>query len=113
MNKIQNKTMATLIAFLLMSTITASTMTCLPIANALTHTESGTNAFITVSPNPIGVGQSMYVMYWLVQTRPGSGANQDVVWNDFTLKITKPDGKTETIVKAPNSAVVPNPYIYS
>ena len=101
----KNKTMATFIALILMTTtITASIMAGLPGANALTHTESPTNAFITCAPNPVGVGQTITVIYWLVQIRPGSGANQDVVWTDFTLKITTPDGKTETIVKAPNSA---------
>ena len=108
----KNKTMATLIALILMSTtISASIMASLPTANALTHTESPSSAFITVSPNPIGVGQTLYVMYWLVQIRPGSGANQDVVWDDYTLKITTPDGKSETIVQSPNSAAGAT-YIY-
>ena len=78
----KNKTMATLIALILMTTtITASIMASLPTANALTHTESPTSAFITVSPNPIGVGQTLYVMYWLVQIRPGSGAGKLVSYS--------------------------------
>ena len=67
----KNKTIATLIALILMTiTFTASIMAGLPVANALTHTESDTHAFITVSPNPVGVGQTITVMYWLVQLRP-------------------------------------------
>ncbi len=44
----KNKTTATFIALILMTTIiTASIMSGLPVANALIHTESDTHAFIT------------------------------------------------------------------
>ena len=42
---------------------------------------------------------------------PCQGANQDVVSDDYTLKITTPDGKSETIVQSPNSAAGAT-YIY-
>ena len=101
----KNKTTATFIALILMITIfTTSIMSGLPVANALIHTESDTHAFITVSPNPIGVGQTMTVMYWLVQLNPLSGANQYNVWHNFNLTITKPNQQTETIIKDANSA---------
>ena len=95
-----NKKMTTTIALFLMLTITIVT---LPVTNALTHTESATYAFITVSPDPIGVGQPMFVNMWLVEANPLSGANEVNVWHAFTLLITKPDGPTETLMKDANA----------
>ena len=97
--------MAILIAIVLITTIiSASIMAGLPLTNALTHTESNTNAFITVSPNPVGVGQTITVMYWLVQADPLSADNLNEVWHNFKVLITKPDGTIETIVKDANAA---------
>ena len=105
MLNLKNKTMAILIAIILMiTTFSVSIMADVPVANALTHTESDTNAFITVSPNPIGVGQTMFIMYWLIQANPLSADNLETVWKDYTLLITKPDGTTETIIKNANAA---------
>ena len=104
MQSFKNKTIATLITLILMSTIAISTIAYLPPASALTHTESNTYSFITVSPNPVGIGQPMTIMFWLVEMNPLSAANQDNVWHNFTLTITKPDGTAETKSTNANSA---------
>jgi hypothetical protein len=104
MNKIENKTIVTLIALMLTLSMGISTTVFLPSVTALTHTESDTYAFITVSPNPVGIGQTMTVMYWLVEMNPLSAANQDAVWHNFTITITKPDGTSETKTTNANSA---------
>jgi PQQ-like domain len=104
MKIVKNKFMATLISLILIVSIAVPLMNSLPIAKALTHTESATYAFVTASPDPVGVGQTVTVMYWLIEINPLSGANQDNVWHNFTLTITNSDGKTQTIVNNANSA---------
>jgi hypothetical protein len=104
MNEIKNKAVVTLIAIILVLSMSITTLAYLPSANALTHTESDTFAFITVSPDPVGIGQTMTVMYWLVEMNPLSAANQDAVWHNFTITITKPDGTSETKTTNANSA---------
>jgi hypothetical protein len=104
MQNMKNKTIATLIALILTLTMIFSTIAYLPATNALTHTESNTYAFVTVSPDPVGLGQTMTVMFWLVEMNPLSAANQDNVWHNYTLTITKPDGTTETKITNANSA---------
>jgi PQQ-like domain len=100
----KNKTIATLIALFLIVSMAGTTFLILPSANALTHIESSTYAFVTVSPDPVGLGQTMTVMYWLIEMNPLSAANQNNVWHNFTLTITKPDGTTETKITDANSA---------
>jgi outer membrane protein assembly factor BamB len=51
-----------------------------------------TLAFMSVSPNPIGVGQSFLVNLWL---EPPVHYNR--YFSGYTVTITKPDGNTETI----------------
>ncbi len=61
----KNKTISIAISILFIFSMTASMM-LIPSANA--HTPAWTiptYAFITVSPNPIGVGQQAYVIMWL------------------------------------------------
>ena len=71
-------------------------ITCMPAANAHTPALSiQTFAYVSVAPNPIGVGQQVIIYMWLDKATPtASGAYGDR-WHDFTLTITKPDGTTE------------------
>jgi len=58
--------------------------------------EVPTYLFISVSPNPVGVGQTVYVMFWLdfpPPTAAGAGGDR---WEGLTVTITKPDQTTET-----------------
>lgn len=58
--------------------------------------EVTTYAFISVSPNPVGVTQTVAVMFWLDSAPPtAAGAGGDR-WENMVVKITKPDGSTET-----------------
>jgi hypothetical protein len=66
-------------------------------AAASTYTASyPTTTFCVVSPNPIGVDQPVSVIFWL-GTAPPQNSNQSVYtgW-EVTIKITTPDGNTET-----------------
>ncbi len=51
-----------------------------------------TRSYISLSPNPIGVGQSLLVNLWL---EPPSQYNR--YFSGFTVDITKPDGTTDSV----------------
>jgi hypothetical protein len=74
MQKLKNKTMAILIAAILTISMSAS-MILLPGATAAipaTTTNYPTDAFIDVSPNPDGVGQSVFILGWLLEFDPAT-----------------------------------------
>ena len=97
MKLLKNKIAAITIALFFMLSMTASMMP-LPTANA--HTPPWiipTYAFINVSPNPIGVGQEVFVNFWIDKpTQTANGFYGDR-WHNFTVTVTKPDGTTETL----------------
>jgi len=55
-----------------------------------------TYTYIEASPNPIGVGQAMFVVFWLDQPPPTAhGAYGDRY--TFNVEVTKPDGTKQTL----------------
>jgi hypothetical protein len=91
----KNKTMATLIALFLLLTITV-TLVALPAANAHTPIwQIPTFAYISVRPNPVGVGQTVLIVFWLDKSLPSATEFNDIKMHDYKLTITKPDGTTE------------------
>ncbi len=72
--------------------LTVSIMT-LPYLNAQTESSPiPTYAYLTLSPNPVGVDQQVTLVMWIVPTNPAAGGNgASTLWTDFTLLITKPD----------------------
>jgi len=89
----RNKIVTTisLVLLLAISTMAALTLT----SNAETYMASYPSAiFLDVSPNPIGVGQTVSVVFWLADSPP-SHANY-VGWKGITIEITKPDKTVET-----------------
>ena len=51
-----------------------------------------TNAYISVSSNPIGVNQTLEVIVWLVPSLPANAA-----YHNYAVTFTKPDGNVVTI----------------
>ena len=97
MRKIQNKTMAILIAAIL--TISIGTSMIL-IPNAQAHTPAWslkTYSYVNVAPNPIGVGQTVYVNFWLNVPPPTATGAYGDRWTNLTVSVTKPDGSKETL----------------
>ena len=56
-----------------------------------------TYAYIVVSPNPIGVGQTVNVNFWINAPPPTAAAQYGDRWSNLTVVITKPDGTTEKL----------------
>jgi len=85
--------------FVLMLTLLISVLaliTILPAANAAV-VEIDTNAYIMLSPNPVGIGQQVLVSYRIDKVKIGA---TDVTnhFEDFSVTIAYPDGTTETRV---------------
>jgi hypothetical protein len=94
MNK--NKTTAIAIALILMLTITI-TLVAVPLTNAHDPIWTvPTYSFCSVSPNPIGVDQFVYVNFWVNIPPPTASAQYGDLWTKMNLIITKPDGTTDT-----------------
>ncbi len=83
------------IAMLLMLVL-SSAITLLPAAFAHTPPDDIlTYAYLSVAPDPIGIGQRLFVVMWLDSVLPGATVENDIRFHDFKLTITRPDGNTE------------------
>ena len=93
----KNKTIAITIATLLMFSMTASII-LLPAASAQAPALNiPTFTFCSVSPNPIGVGQTARVNFWVNLPPPTAMAQYGDRWMGMTIKVTLPDGTTTTL----------------
>ncbi|HSV49959.1 MAG TPA: hypothetical protein VLH35_06545, partial [Candidatus Acidoferrales bacterium] len=88
------KTATILIATLLLVSIVATLVT-LP-AQAQKSGEMASYAYLSVEPNPVGVGQTTYIAMWIDFPMPGATEANSVRRHDYKLTITAPDGSTET-----------------
>ncbi|MFB3888395.1 MAG: PQQ-binding-like beta-propeller repeat protein [Candidatus Bathyarchaeia archaeon] len=92
----KNRTVSVSIA-LLLTLLISGLMATLPSASAHSPPWSvPTYAYLTVIPNPIGVGQTAYVTMWIDKAPPTSSNVYGDIWHNYTLKITKPDGTIQT-----------------
>jgi hypothetical protein len=92
----KNKT-AIAFALFLMFAMTFS-LVALPAANA--HTPPWTiptYAYLNVAPDPAGVGQIVTVGMWLQGPTPTANGVYGDRWENFNVKVTKPDGTTQTL----------------
>jgi len=92
-----NSKIATAIALFLMVTI-AITLVAVPLAIAHTPPwQIPTTAYMNVAPNPVGVGQTVFVVVWLDRTVAGAVVNNLLRFHNYKLTITRPDQTTETV----------------
>ena len=94
---VKTKIAATTIALFLALLATAA-LVAFPIANA--HTPAWTVptwAYISVSPSPVGVGQSVWVVFWLDKIPDTGGGVGGDRWRNLKIEITKPDASKETL----------------
>ncbi len=85
-----------LAAYLALSAVVA----ILPMASVDAHTPPWTNptySFISVSPDPIGIGQTVNVNFWVNLPPPTANAQYGDRWTTMTVKVTHPDGTTEPL----------------
>jgi hypothetical protein len=88
--------MQILVVFLMLSI--TGTLVTIPFSNAQTAASPiPTHAYLTVSPNPVGVGQHVTIQMWLVEFDPRANTYLGKTFENFTVLITKPDGTTQTL----------------
>jgi len=97
MLNLKNKKISSMIALILMISMTTSIMF---LPNTSAHDPPWnipTYAFVTASPNPVGVGDFASIVFWTDQNPPTAGGETGQHWEHCSLSITKPDGSKDTI----------------
>lgn len=98
--KIYNKTKKTRIMTVVFLSVFAVSLIGLP--PAIAHTppwKIPTFAYLHVSPNPVGVGQEVTVVFWLDKIYDNALMTNDYRFHNFKLTITAPDGSIQTITR--------------
>ncbi len=93
--KNQKNHISSAIALVLVLILSASALIAIvPVASAAV-VQIETNAYVMLSPNPVGIGQQVLVSYRIDKVRIGA---TDITnhFEGFSVTITKPDGTTET-----------------
>jgi hypothetical protein len=96
MKNLKNKTMAIMIALILTTSMSA----ILLLQPTSAHTPAWqipTYMFVSVSPNPIGVGQTVNVNFWVNCPPPTASAQYGDKWTNMTVIVTHPDETTEKL----------------
>jgi outer membrane protein assembly factor BamB len=100
----KNKTGIAIATFLMLTI--AVTLVALPAANAHTPPWTiSTYAFLSVEPNPVGVGQTAYIGFWVDKVPPTAVFNYGYHWHNMTVTVTKPNGDVQTLKMADSDAV--------
>jgi hypothetical protein len=96
MQTFKNKKTTIACLFLLLAAMSASTFLILP-TNA--HNPPWTQvsyAYLSIAPDPVGVGQKVAIVMWVDSPMVSSTVANDIRRHDYTLTITKPNGQVDT-----------------
>ncbi len=96
-NFVTTKTKISTITLILALTISAM-LFALTTANA--HTPPWnikTYAFLNVAPNPAGVGQTVFVNFFIDKVVPTANVQYGDRWQNFTVTVTTPNDETQTL----------------
>jgi hypothetical protein len=94
---ISKKSVTIIISLLLTISIVASTI-ILPNANATTPPRTWpTYSYLSVSPNPVGVGQPVYLIMWMDKAHPLAQGIYGDRFTGYTVNVTKPDGSSQIL----------------
>jgi hypothetical protein len=95
--KIHGKQKLPVIALILLLSVSGIMTT---MSNSKAQTAASplpTNAYLAVSPNPVGLGQQATLEMWLGQPNPTASGLVGSRWTNLAIAVTKPDGTTETL----------------
>jgi hypothetical protein len=93
--KTTNYSQKTLYAIAMTLILSLAVSSALPLLNASTPPISiPTYAYLAVTPNPVGVGQTIFLVMWLHMAPPTAAGNAGDRWHPFTIDVTKPNGDT-------------------
>ncbi len=97
MQILKDKTIAIVVTLILITSMSVPFVD-VPAANA--HTPPWiftTYAYISASPNPVGVGQQALIYVWIDYTIQGNLISNDIRFRNYKLDITYPDGTNQTV----------------
>ena len=97
MKKFKDKIGTFLIIAILVFSTAASTML---LQNVTAHNPPQnilTSSFIHVAPDPIGVGQTATINFWVNQPPPTANGPYGDRFGNMTVKVTMPDATTQTL----------------
>jgi len=95
--QIEKKFLAIALALVLFASIAASTMLVQPTTAHTPSWNIPTFAYIQISPNPVGVGQQVNVVFWLDKVfDPSTALTNTWRFHNYKLTITDPDGVVTT-----------------
>ncbi len=87
-----NQNLKQIIAICIVISFAVSILAAFPLSNAQT-TEKKTYAFISATPNPVGVGQETLLHIGISEATNGTFYS----WRGLTVTMTKPDGTVQTL----------------
>ncbi|MCW4005888.1 MAG: hypothetical protein NWF04_04740 [Candidatus Bathyarchaeota archaeon] len=91
-------TKTTLLAISVSFLLLASAFAALPVTNA--HTPAWDIpiwSYMNVSPNPIGVDQTAFIVFWFDKSPPTAAGSGGDRWTDITIEVTAPDNSKDTL----------------
>jgi hypothetical protein len=92
----KNKTISSIMLILML--IATAMLTIPPLATAHTPAwQIPSYAFMSVTPNPVGVNQRIDIVMWRNQYPITANGAYGDRWHDYTIEITKPDGTKQTL----------------
>ena len=95
--KISNRKTTTLITLLLIIAI-AIPFINLSVVNAhIPPWKIPTYAYITATPNPVGIGQTALIAFWINILPPTATGTSGDRWRNLQVEVTKPDGSKEIL----------------
>jgi hypothetical protein len=93
----KNKTLAIAIATFFMLSLAASVSTNLTTGAHTPPFTIPTYAYVSVQPNPVGVGQAASVNFWIDKVPPTANQAWGDRWENYMVKVTHPDGTVENL----------------
>ena len=110
MNKKINRTLCMILLCLLLP---STALVGIPLAGA--HSPPWnipTYAYVSASPNTVGVGQDTVIVMWLDKYPPTAGGLGGDLWHGYKLEITKPDGTKVSFGPYDSSTIASNWVVY-
>lgn len=93
--KNQKNKLIAIIAVILMLT-TSALLTSMPALNAQTSSVYPSYCFVAVNPNPLGIGQTALVDFWMADVTAGAIGATGNFYSAVTVQIVQPDGANVT-----------------
>lgn len=91
MRTLKSKAMAIILAILLAGSMFALLVLQPPVSAHSPPLSIPTQAYVDVTPNPVGVGQRITISFWLSEPPPTANGTYGDRWHNMTVAITNPD----------------------